>query len=319
MNYSGQDKPPFHPNQHRPMSPDGPGFPPHGPMPGMELPQTMAVPQHPDLAYATLSPTQKLDLYLPLGSGPFPLVLMVHGGAFLFGDKAEPMSSHGTDELLEHGYAVAVMNYRLSGEAKAPAQIKDVKTAVRWLRAHAHEYHLDPEKFAAWGGSAGANLVALLGTSSSIPELEGSELGCPEQSSRVQAVIDWFGPINFLLMDKQFAAYPEAQTHDAPGSPESLLIGAPIQTRPDLVRRVNPISYISPSAAPFLIQHGTGDLVVPPQQSQMLYDALKPVIGEDKVFLFLVEGAPHGGGPKFWEPDSMERIFTFLDRFLKNN
>jgi acetyl esterase/lipase len=309
-------RPPFEPN--RSGGPGGPGGRPPilMPVPGVDFPVTNAVPQFADLAYAEVSPTQKLDLYLPQGAGPFPAVIIVHGGGFMFGDKADPISKAGTDQLLDRGYAVAVVNYRLSGEAKAPAQIWDMKTAVRWLRAHAREYHLNADKFGAWGGSAGGNLVALLGTSHGVAALEGAELGCPNELSRVQAVVDWFGPLDFLKMDEQFANFPEAQTHNAPDSPESVLIGVPIQTRPDLVKLVNPITYISSSTAPFLIQHGTADKNVPPQQSQMLYDALKPFLG-DKVTLTLLKDAPHGGGPQFWSTDNVEKVLGFLDRFLK--
>ena len=305
----------------RPGSPGGPfpgGRPPF-PMPveGVDFLPTQAIPQFADLTYAAVSPAQKLDLYLPRGQGPFPLVLLVHGGGFMFGDKADPITKSGTDQLLDRGYAVANINYRLSGEAKAPAQIWDVKTAVRWLRAHAQEYHLDPAHFGAWGGSAGGSLAAMLGTSCGVTELEGAELGYPDESSQIQAVVDWFGPIDFLKMDEQFAGFPEAQTHDAPDSPESVLIGAPIQTRPDGANLVNPITYVSPSSAPFLIQHGTADRNVPPQQSKMLYDALEDVIGEKNVTLTLLEGAGHGGGPQFWSPENIEIVLSFLDKYLK--
>jgi len=296
-------------------------FKPEGPIPepplGEGFPITKALVRYQDLAYANASPAQKLDLYLPPGDGLFPLVLLVHGGAFMLGDKSHQMSKVGTDDLLRHGYAVANLNYRLSGEAKAPAQIQDIKAAVRWLRAHAGEYALNTARFGAWGASAGGNLVALLGTSAGVAALEGIALGNPQYSSAVQAVVDWFGPTDFLKMDEQFAGKPHLQTHNAPDSPESLLIGAPIQTVPDLVRAVNPITYISPNAAPFLIQHGVEDDLVPMQQSQILSDALLPVLGAEKVSLALFAGTGHGGGTKFWEPANMERIVGFLDRFLK--
>jgi acetyl esterase/lipase len=295
---------------------------PHGPppimmKPGVDFPITKAVPQYSDLAYAKASFTQKLDLYLPGGKGPFPVVLLIHGGGFMFGDKADPISKAGTDQLLDHGYAVANINYRLSGEAKAPAQIKDVKTAVRWLRANAKKYNINPAKIGGWGGSAGGSLVALMATSHGVAALEGVELGCPNESSEIQAAVNWFGPINFLKMDEQFVEFPDAQNHNAPNSPESVLIGAPIQSRPDLVNAVNPINYISSSSAPFLIEHGTADRNVPHQQSKMLYDALLPVIGAENVTLVLLEGASHGGGLKFWDKSNLALIFSFLDKHLK--
>jgi acetyl esterase/lipase len=287
------------------------------PIPGVDFPVTKAQPQFTDLAYASISDAQKLDLYLPEGKGPYPVVLIVHGGAFLFGDKADLLSKPGTDQLLEYGYAVANVNYRLSGEAKAPAQIHDIKAAVRWLRANAIQYQLDPERLGAWGSSAGANLVALLGTSAGITELEGYNLGNANFSSRVQAVVDWFGPTDFLQMDRQLAALGFPPSHDASDSPESLLIGAAIQTRPDLARVMNPLTYVTPDSAPFLIQHGMLDNVVPYQQSQMLYDTLIATYGPERARLDLLEGAGHGGGPQFWTRKNVGTVLAFFDQYLK--
>ncbi len=261
-------------------------------------------PTYRDIAYASLSPAQNLDLYLPAdGSGPFPLVIMVHGGAFAFGDKADGGGLVGVDQLLAAGYAVASINYRLSGEARYPAQIFDCKAAVRFLRANAAKYNLAPEKFAAWGASAGGNLVSLLGTTGGVAEMEGAELGNPDQSSRVQAVVDWFGPIDFLTMDSQFAGTPRLQTHDVDNSPESRLVGAPIQNVPEIVKTTNPMNYITANDPPFLIEHGTEDRIIPPAQSRNLADALRAVTGEDKVTYVSIEGAGH-------EARSLRRLKT---------
>ncbi|HSQ18512.1 MAG TPA: alpha/beta hydrolase, partial [Anaerolineales bacterium] len=123
----------------------------------------------------------------------------------MMGDKADGAGLTGVDQLLEAEYAVASINYRLSGEAKYPAQIQDAKTAVRFLRANAVEYNLTPNMFGAWGASAGGNLVALLGTTCGVAEREGAELGNADQARCVQAVVDWFGPIDFLKLDEQFS------------------------------------------------------------------------------------------------------------------
>lgn len=275
-----------------------------------------AAPAYKDLAYASASSAQKLDLYLPQGAGPFPLIVAVHGGGFIMGDKSDGTGLAGGDQILSTGYALASLNYRLSGEAKFPAQIQDVKAAVRFLRAHAREYRLDPQRFGAWGASAGGNLVALLGTSCGAVALEGADLGSAGESSCVQAVVDWFGPIDFLQMDQQFAGSSCTANHNDANSPESQLIGAPIQQKPDTARAANPITYVGPKSPPFLIQHGTADCNVPPKQSQLLYDALKPAIGAEKVTLTFLEGAGHGGS-QFSTAANMKLVTDFFDRYLK--
>ena len=130
-------------------------------------------------------------------------------------------------QFLRNGYAVAQVGYRLSQEAKFPAQIHDCKAAVRWLRANARKYDLDPNRFIAWGASAGGHLVALLGTSGGVEALEGS-VNDLKESSRVQTVVDWFGPTDFLHIGE-----PESDIrHNAPDSPESKLIGGPAAIKP---------------------------------------------------------------------------------------
>jgi acetyl esterase/lipase len=274
-------------------------------------------PTYKDLAYASVSPAQMLDLYIPTtGSGPFPVVIMVHGGGFMFGDKADGGGLTGVDQLLEAGYAVASINYRLSGEATYPAQINDSKAVVRFLRANAAEYNLNPDKFGAWGASAGGNLVSLLGTTCGVAELEGAELGNADQSSCVQAVVDWFGPIDFLKMQEQFAGTScSSNTNDA-SSPESKLVGAAIQTVPDKVALTNPMNYISADDAPFFIENGTADCNIPPVQNKNLADALSAVIGTDNVSYVSLEGAGHGGS-QFETEENLQQVISFLDKYLK--
>ncbi len=274
-------------------------------------------PTHADLAYATLSSAQKLDLYIPTsGSGPFPVVIMVHGGGFMMGDKADGAGLTGVDQLLAAGYAVASINYRLSSEAIYPAQIFDAKAAVRFLRANAAQYNLNPDQFGAWGASAGGSLVSLLGTTCGVAELEGAELGNAEQSSCVQAVVDWFGPIDFLKMDEQFAGTSCPQTHDAANSPESMLVGAAIQTVPEIVQTTNPMNYITADDAPFFIENGTADCNIPPIQNKNLADALSAVIGADNVTYISLEGAGHGGS-QFGTAENLALVIAFLDKYLK--
>ena len=285
-------------------------------MPGGSASFASVDPTYADLAYATQSDAQKLDLYIPEGSGPFPVVIMVHGGGFMFGDKADGAGLTGVDQLLAAGYAVASINYRLSAEAQYPSQIHDAKASVRFLRANAEKYNLNPDKFAAWGASAGGNLVSLLGTTCGVEELEGADLGNAEQSSCVQAVVDWFGPIDFLKMDEQFAGTSCEQSHNAANSPESKLVGAEIQTVPDLVATTNPMNYITADDAPFFIENGTADCNIPPIQNKNLADALSAVIGADNVTYVSLEGAGHGGS-QFETAENLKLVIDFLDKNLK--
>jgi len=272
-----------------------------------------------DIDYASKSKAQKLDIYLPdSGDGPFPVILSIHGGAFKFGDKSDNQVNPML-EGLSRGYAVVSINYRLSSEAKFPAQIYDVKAALRWIRANAKQYKFNPEKIAAWGGSAGGTLAALAGTSGNVKELEDLTQGNPTQSSRVQAVVDWFGPTDFLKMDDQLkeSKVKNPQIHAIPESPESELIGKNLIDAPELVKAVNPESYITSDDPPFLIQHGLIDHLVPYQGSVNLATKLSSVISKEKVSLELFENNDHGG-PSFTTVQNIYKVFAYLDKYLKD-
>jgi acetyl esterase/lipase len=270
-----------------------------------------------DVAYAPLSPAQKLDIYLPeQGDGPFPVIVSIHGGAFMAGDKADGQLNPML-EGLKRGFAVVSVNYRLSGEAKFPAQIQDVYAAVRFLRAEADRFRLLPSRFAAWGGSAGGTLAALAGTAGGVRELEDPGLGHPDQSGRVQAVVDWFGPIDFLSMDAQFVKTGLGKPdHNGPDSPESRLLGRAITEIPERVQAANPETYITPDDPPFLIQHGTKDPLIPVEQSILFAARLRKVLGDDRVSLRLLEGSGHGG-PAFDAPDNVKEVLDFLETHLR--
>jgi acetyl esterase/lipase len=255
-----------------------------------------------DLAYVKDGhERQRLDLYLPAkAAGPLPVVVWVHGGAWLAGGKDRCPAV----PLVGKGYAVASVNYRLSQHARFPAQIEDCKAAVRWLRAHAREYNLDAEHIGVWGASAGGHLVALLGTTGGVKELEGKG-GNLDRSSRVQAVVDLFGPTDFLRM---------GGGHDKPDSPESRLIGGAIQQNKDKAARANPITYVKKDAPPFLILHGDRDRTVPLGQSELLAEALRKA-GVEVTFR-PIEGAGHGGR-EFDSPANRKLIEDFFDKHLR--
>jgi acetyl esterase/lipase len=246
----------------------------------------------------------KLHLVRPKSppKDPMPVVVYVHGGAWRAGSRDAGIGP--LSRLAQRGYFGATVEYRLSQEARFPAQIEDVKGAVRFLRSKAREYGIDPERIGAWGPSAGGHLVALLGTSGDVKDLEGTG-GHAELSSRVQCVVDFFGPTDFLRMGKN------KLDHDAAGSPESLLVGGPIQENRDKVARANPISYVTKDDPPFLLMHGDKDDLVPAGQSELLHEALKKAGVESS--LEIVTGAGHGFGGK--EIDA--KVDAFLDRHLK--
>ena len=259
-----------------------------------------------DLAYVPEGhERQKLDLYLP--PSEVPLVIWIHGGAWRAGDK----SGGPWPPLLERGFAVASVNYRLSRHATFPAQIQDVQAAVRFLRQNAEQWNLDPQRFGAWGASAGGHLAALLAAVDDDDPVT-DETASQETSARVQAVCDWFGPTDFLRMNEQ-AGELGTMNHDAADSPESLLVGGPIRERVAEVARANPITYVTHDDPPFLIVHGEVDPLVAIGQSELLYEALQDA--EVKADFLSVPDAGHG---RFRDPKVLEQTIKFFERILQD-
>ncbi|HET6251831.1 MAG TPA: alpha/beta hydrolase [Tepidisphaeraceae bacterium] len=276
---------------------------PNGLPPGVKL--------IPNIEYANVNgKSLLLDLYLPEKAGkPVPVIMYVHGGGWVSGDKHEAFIG---SLLVPKGYAIASINYRFSNEAVFPAQLHDCKAAVRWLRAHARYYGLDSNHIGAWGASAGGHLVALLGTTGDVKNLEGDE-GNLDQSSRVQAVCDWFGPTDFLKIEEEAKTgdVKNALNADAPDSLVSRLIGGPIQKEKEKTEKANPIVYVDKNSAPTLIMHGDKDNLVPLAQSEIFRDALKNA-GVD-VKLDVIKGAGHG----FFSPEIFKTVEDFFDAHLK--
>ncbi len=268
-----------------------------------------------NISYATISNAQKLDLYLPeVGKQPYPVIVAIHGGAFMGCDKGDlqiiPML-----EGLNHGFAIVSINYRMSGEAKFPALVQDSKAAIRWIKGNGKVYGLNSEKIVAWGGSAGGYLSSMLAVSSGVKELEDLNLGYPEQSCDIQGAVVWYGPTNFLKMDEQLSASgllpPVGFRHNEPNSPESLLLGDTITRIPEKVQKANPEIYIGSKAPPMLLQHGRKDPVVPVQQSIEFAQKLKQKFGEQKIILEIIENAEHAD-PAFETKDNIERVLKFI-------
>ncbi|MCF7849879.1 MAG: alpha/beta hydrolase fold domain-containing protein [Kiritimatiellales bacterium] len=268
-----------------------------------------------DIVYASPNGSdQKLDIYLPPNpeKKPLPVSVWIHGGGWRNGKKG---NTGRVRNMLNDGFALVDIDYRLSGEAIFPAQVQDCKAAIRWIRANAKKYNFDPNRIGISGGSAGGHLVSFLGTTGSTREYDvGDNL---DYSSAVQAVCNWYGPSDLLRMDEM--AVPGAtMKHSVAGSPESLLVGGTLTEEPykSLVKKVNPITYITGDEPPFLHLHGDDDKLVPPGQSEILHAALKKA-GVDST-LYIVKGGGHGlrGGSG---KDSSENLEKKAAEFLKKH
>lgn len=256
-----------------------------------------------DLEYARVgNKPLLLDLYRPKNSDePSPVVVWVHGGGWKQGSKDRCPATW----LVEHGYAVASINYRLLDEAQWPAQINDCRAAVRWLRTNAEGFRLDTERIGAWGGSAGGHLVALMGT-----------LDAPKEeaiSSRVQAVCDWYGPTDLLTMPPNMLGNGRTK-EDIAKSNGARLLGATVMDVPDLAKQASALYQVSSDDPPFLIMHGEKDPGVPLTQSERLHEELQAA-GVPST-LHVIPGAGHGG-KEFRTPEAQQIIREFFDRQLK--
>lgn len=259
----------------------------------------------PDLPYAgSENPRQRLDLFLPRQpavAGKLPLVVFIHGGGWQKGDRRSGLGMLAP--LVASGrYAGASIGYRLTDEARWPAQIHDCKAAIRWLRGNADRHGLDADRIAVVGTSAGGHLAAMLGTSGEVTEFEGDLGGFSACSSRVQCVVDFFGPSDLTAM---------GGWHDGPDSPEARLLGGPVGDNKESARDASPIQYVSSDDPPFLIIHGTADRIVPFDQSVTLQRKLAAVGAS--ALLIPIAGGGHG---RFRQPELSQRIAAFLENKL---
>jgi acetyl esterase/lipase len=257
---------------------------------------------------ATPEKNLTLNLYRPASSSEkVPVIVMIYGGAWMM--RFPQSQTHKAEWLARNGYAAAVIDYRLSSEARFPAPLFDCKAAVRWIRANADKYNLDPAHIGAWGDSSGGHLAGLLGVTGGITNLEGNG-GNPGESSRVQAVVDFFGPADFvnIVSEKSVLAHGKAD------SPEGLLIGGAIKDNIEKAEAASPVTYATNNPAPFLIVHGDKDQIVPWEQSELFYEALTHA-GADVTF-YTIAGADHED-PKFDSPMMRAAVKAFFDRHLK--
>lgn len=250
-----------------------------------------------DITYATLGGEKlQLDITRPSTPGPHPCVLCFHGGAWKYGHRRDVTAF--TADLAKQGYAAAAVSYRLAPKHKWPAQIIDAKTAVRYLRANADQYDLDPQRISALGFSAGGHLAALLGTTGNDSDFEGDLYR--EHSSEVQCVVDFFGPADLSLF---------SETPGIEAAYFKPLFGKLYRAEPELYKKASPIEYCHDKCPPFLILHGTADIIVPVIHSERFHDKL--LKAGVKSELFKVRGGGHG-----WGGEDAERTTQVTLKFL---
>ena len=309
---------------------------------GLDIPWTLIEPEDPsgsdmvdvsgvkrkwlDVPYAAQSPSQVLDIYLPeKGDGPFPTYIFIHGGAFIAGDKQDVQFLLAVDGI-RRGYAVISLEYRKAFESKAPNALYDVKAAIRFLRAHAEEYRLDPRRFALGGDSAGAYYAVFAAATSAIPAFDGPEPGLPEVSGEVQAVVAQCGVYDLLSMTPPPEAEADAPKEFVPGSiPVNLttiFVGANLRLFPDAAALLDPVTFITKDFPPTLVQVGREDAVVSCAESVRLAAVLAERCGEERVRFQIFDGWNHCALNHIVTPDwfmkaNMDRVFGFLDEAMR--
>ncbi len=307
---------------------------PPDPSKPMELPSVdvsgisrkfLDIPYTPDKPH----PMRGLDIYLPEnGEGPFPTIIFLHGGAFLAGHKRD-MQVMATLEAITEGFAVVSVDQRMvtmdmTGKAAPdglfPYPLFDFKAAIRFLRANAAQYKLDPNRFAAWGDSAGGYHAVMAALTADIPALDDLTLGYAAVSDKVQAVVDWYGVGDLLLQSDFSDKQPPMVMPDGKEFPSfnfaNIFLGAKVTEHPNLAYFANPETWVTPDAPPFLIQFGTKDTVVPTGCSYNLARRIEEVCGKDRVTLDAFEGYGHSD-MRMNEPANLSRVFNWLKEKLK--
>jgi len=259
---------------------------------------------YPDIEYARYGERGvRLQLIKPaFPKGPMPLIVYIQGSGWLPQQRyaAIPQLS----DFAHQGYIVASVEYRHSLEAQFPAQLQDVKAAIRYLRANSEQHGIDPDRVAIWGDSSGGHLSALVGATDGMPEFLNEHY--PDQPSHVKAVVDFCGPSDLA----RFGQAPSKIDHEEAESPASRLVGGKLPDLPDKASEASPTTYIDSGKKlpPFLIMHGDRDEIVPFQQSVILYEKLRDA-GQDVTF-YKIKGAGHG--PGFWNASVIKIVLDFL-------
>lgn len=272
------------------------------------------------VAYASNSVSQICDIYLPEGEGPFPVIVLVHGGGFMFGDAKMPIIQPVIETGTANDYAVVSVDYRKSAEAVFPAALADVKAAVRFVRANADTYGFDAEHIAVWGESAGAYLGLMTALTPEVEELDGDVSDNAKESSAVTALVDFYGPVEFFKMQEEAEALGNTANTDSDSSFESKFIGQAVAADEETTYKTYWETYKEELPEDFTlkawVQAGDSDQRVPYTQSENFADRLRAVIGEENVSFGILEGADHEDA-QFYTEENLAEVIAFLDAVMK--
>jgi acetyl esterase/lipase len=270
-------------------------------------------------------PRQSMDIWLPdEGDGPFPLIVFVHGGGWVGGDKREN-TMPGAFKVMSQGYAMAAINYRIAPDVVWPAPLEDVRAGIRYLRAHAAEYNLKTDKIAAWGNSAGAHILNMVAALGGRPIMKGKELGNPEVDDSLQCLVSLYGPsdmyqvdlCNRLTEDDVVNATGGTEVRNDQGEgmvfPHNLIMGFKCSRNAAAASFGSPVNFVTPDFPPAYLMHGISDPVVPYTQSVSFRNKINETCYDNnRCKLKLFEGATHGD-PCMKTNEVVDDILDFID------
>lgn len=283
------------------------------------------VPKRTDIVYADDGvPEHKLDLYMPTdkGTGPFPTVVWVHGGGWAGGEKGDINNTEikidqFRDLLLDNGYAIAAVEYRLMPKVKFPVPMQDVAAAVRYLKSHSGEYGLDPDRFVLGGDSAGGHLATMTAMTWDKPDLQGT-LGVTEGDTKVRAIVDYYAIFDLTKRTEDQQNGPCQRAKPGAESSHGQLIGADPDSPEGepIAAKASPMTYVNAQTPPTIIFYGSQDCTTPPAQHERFAEALNAAGVPFE--MTRVEGAPHAN-PRFFETQEYkDKLIAFLDAHVKN-
>jgi len=273
-----------------------------------------------NISYASNHDAQVCDIFLPERTTLTPVIVLVHGGGFKFGDQGMTVIQPVIERAVAEGYAVVSVDYRKSGDAVFPAALADVKAAVRYVRANAEKFDFDTDKIVIWGESAGAYLSAMTALTPEVEALNGDVTENADQSSEVAALVDFYGPIEFYTLQDESDALELGKEYNAESSFESAFLGQALDKDKEKTYETYWETYKEELPSKYelsaWVQVGDSDARVPYTQSENFAERLAGVIGEDNVEFGIIEGADHEDD-LFYTEENLGKVFEYLNTVLE--